>query len=109
MFIIQKFEKPVCEAVHLVMVNEIKSSIFFFFCKIVGGNISPKKGYISYAIHFLYVSQKKSQNKLCLELHDRYILSRMFFSHVIIKYIFFLLSSDPLNNHGTLAGRQLTT
>ena len=26
MFIIQKFEKTVCEAVHPVMVNEIKSS-----------------------------------------------------------------------------------
>ena len=30
MFIIQKFEKMVCEAMRLVMVNEIKSSNLFY-------------------------------------------------------------------------------
>ena len=45
----------------------------------------PQKAYIFYAIRFLYVSQKKSRNKLCLEPHDTYILFRTFFSHVNIK------------------------
>ena len=30
MFIIQKFEKTVCEAVYLVMINEIRSSNLFY-------------------------------------------------------------------------------
>ena len=54
----------------------------------------PQKAYIFYAIRFLYISQKKSRNKLCLELHDTYILFRTFFSHINIKWFF--LSSDPL-------------
>ena len=40
----------------------------------------PQKAYIFHAIRFLYVSQKKTQNKLCLEPHDTYILFRTFFS-----------------------------
>ena len=49
----------------------------------------PQKVYIFYAIHFLYISQKKSQNKLCLKPHNTYVLFRMFFSHVNIKWFFF--------------------
>ena len=49
----------------------------------------PTKAYIFYAIRFLYASQKKSWNKLCLEPHDTYILFRTFFSHVNIKWLFF--------------------
>ena len=88
MFIIQKFEKTVCEAVRLVMVNEIKSSNFVLSVKLwdeIGFLQDPQKAYIFYAIHFLYISQKKSQNKLCLEPHDTYVLFRIFFSHVNIK------------------------
>ena len=53
----------------------------------------PQKAYIFYAIHFLYVCQKKSWNKLCLEPHDTYIFFRTFFSHENIKRFF--LSSNP--------------
>ena len=49
----------------------------------------PQKAYVFYAIHFLYISQKKSRNKLCLKLHDTYILFRTFFSYVNIKWFFF--------------------
>ena len=52
----------------------------------------PQKSYIFYAICFLYVSQKESRNKLCLEPHDTYVLFRTFFSHVNIKWFFFLLA-----------------
>ena len=45
----------------------------------------PQKAYIFYAIHFHYIFQKKSQNKLCLEAHDTYVLFRTFFSHINIK------------------------
>ena len=47
------------------------------------------------SVYFLCnsVSQKKSQNKQGLELHDTNILFRTFFSHV---NIIFFLSSDPL-------------
>ena len=57
----------------------------------------PQKAYIFYAIRFLYVSQKKSRNKLCLEPHDTYIPFRTFSSHVNIKWFF--LSSDPLKSN----------
>ena len=57
--------------------------------KEIGFLQDPQKAYIFYAIRFLYVSQKKSRNKLCLELHDTYILFRTFFSHVNIKWYFF--------------------
>ena len=53
----------------------------------------PPKVYSFYAIRFLYVSQKKSRNKVCLEPHDTYVLFRTFFFHVYIKL--FSLSSDP--------------
>ena len=92
MFTIQKFEKTVCEAVCLVMVNEIKSSKFVLSVKLfeeIGFLQDPQKAYIFYAIRFLYVSQKKSQNKLCLKPHDTYVLFRMFFCHVNIKWFFF--------------------
>ena len=55
----------------------------------------PQKAYIFYIIRFVYVSQKKFWNKLCLEPHDTYILFRTFFSHVNTKRFF--LSSDPLH------------
>ena len=57
MFIIQKFEKMVCGAVRLVMVNEIKSSNLFYLSNCgrrqFGGQIDPQKVYIFFAIHFL--------------------------------------------------------
>ena len=56
----------------------------------------PQKTYIFLCNSFLYVSQKKSRNKLCLEPHDTYFLFRTFFSHVNIKWFF--LSSDPLHD-----------
>ena len=105
MFIIQKFKKMVCEAVRLVMVNEIKSSNLFLSVKLweeIGFLQDPQKAYIFHAIRFLYVSQKKSWNKLCLEPHDTYILFRTFFSHVNIKWLFFL-SSDPLNTYSSVS------
>ena len=37
-----------------------------------------------------FVLQKKSQNKLCLEPHDTYVLFRTFFSHVNNKQLFFM-------------------
>ena len=55
----------------------------------------PQKAYIFYAIRFLYFSQKKSRNKLCLKPHYTYMLFRTFSSHVNIKWFF--LSSEPLN------------
>ena len=48
----------------------------------------PEKNVIFYAIHFLYVLQKKSWNKLCLRPHDTYCMFRMFFSQVNNKKIF---------------------
>ena len=56
----------------------------------------PQKAYIFYAICFLYVSQKKSRNKLCLEPHDTYILFRMFFSHINIKWFLIFYCPIPL-------------
>ena len=49
----------------------------------------PQKAYIFYAIRFVYISQKKSRNKLCLEPHETYILFRTFFPHVNIKWFYF--------------------
>ena len=88
MFIIQKFEKMVCDTVRQVMVNEIKLSKFVLSVKLweeIGFLQDPQKAYILNAIRFLYVSQKKLQNKLCLEPHDTYILFSTFFSHVNIQ------------------------
>ena len=45
----------------------------------------PQKANIFYAIRFVYVSQKKSRNKLFLEPHYTYILFKTFSSHVNIK------------------------
>ena len=61
---------------------------FCSICEIVeedGFSAGPQKAYIFYVNHFLYVLQKKSRNKLCLESHDTYALFRMFFSQVYNK------------------------
>ena len=85
-----KIRKTACEAVRLVMVNEIKlSNLSVKLWEEIGFLQDPPKPYIFYTIRFLYVSQKKSWNKLCLEPHDTYVLFRMFFSHVNIKWFFF--------------------
>ena len=55
----------------------------------------PLKMYIFYANRFLYVLEKKSKNKLCLEPHDAYCLLRMFFSLVNNKKIFFFGRWSP--------------
>ena len=55
----------------------------------------PLKMYILYANRFLYTLRKKSRNKLCLEPHYKYVLFRMFFSHMNNKR-FFVQVSDPL-------------
>ena len=49
-----------------------------------------QKAYIFYANHFLYFWQKKSRSKLCLELHDTYVLFRTFYSQVNNKPFFFI-------------------
>ena len=67
------------------MVNEKKIIKFLLSKKLwdkKGFLQDPQKAYIFYAIRFLYVSQKKSHNKLCLEPHYKYVLFRMFFSWV---------------------------
>ena len=61
----------------------------------IGSLQDPQKAYIFYAIHFLYISQKKSLNKLCLEPHDTYALFRTFFFHVNIKWFFFKPGQCP--------------
>ena len=86
MFIIEKLKKTVCQAVHLVMVNKIiKFVLSVKLWEEIGFLQDPQKVYILYAIRFLYFSQKKSRNKLCLEPHDAYDLFRTFFSHINIK------------------------
>ena len=55
----------------------------------IGFLLHPQKVYIFYAIRFLYVSQKKSRSKLCLEPHGTYLLFRTFLSHVDVKWFFF--------------------
>ena len=37
----------------------------------------PQKTYVFYANRFLYILQKESRNKLCLEPHDTYCLFRI--------------------------------
>ena len=46
------------------------------------------KTYVFYANRFLYVFQKKSRNKLCLEPHGTYVLFRTFFSQMNNKRFF---------------------
>ena len=46
---------------------------------------------VLYANRFLYVLQKKSTNKLCLEPHDTYLLFRTFFSQVNKKKFFIVV------------------
>ena len=72
MFIIQKFEKNVCGAApsHGKWNKIIKFVLSVKLWKEIGFLQDPQKAYIFYAIRFLYVSQKKSRNKLWLELHD---------------------------------------
>ena len=69
-FIFQKFEKPVCDAL-LLFISSIL--IYLWNCRrSVYINISVKytlKAYIFYAIRFLYVFQKKSRNKLWMGTH----------------------------------------
>ena len=57
---------------------------FCSICEIVEDAFcaGPQKTFIFYANHFIYVLQKRSRNKLCLESHDTYCLFRMFFSLV---------------------------
>ena len=97
MFIIQKFEKNgmwCCAPSHGKWNKIIKYVLSVKLWEEIGFLQDPRKAYIFYAICFLYVSQKRSRNKLCLEPNDTYLLFRTFFSHVNIKQFF--LSSDPL-------------
>ena len=55
----------------------------------------PPKDNIFYANRFLHGLQKKSKNKLCLELHDTYLLFRTFFSQGNNK-LFFFIQAVPL-------------
>ena len=62
----------------------------------------PQKAYIFYAIRFLYVSQKKSRNKLCLEPHEHmFCLERFSLTEI---FFYFLLSADPLKVQITSMG-----
>ena len=61
MFIIENFEKTLCQAVCLVMVNEINHQICFI-CKIVGGDrfpaAPPKSVYFLCNLFYLRFSEK---------------------------------------------------
>ena len=61
------------------------------------GGLGPQKAYIFYAIHFLYVFQKKSRNKLWMGTHAYYFLFNTFFSHVNNKGFFFIIRSPQAN------------
>ena len=90
-FIFQKFKKLVCDTLLLVIVNGKKHKICYIR-EIVGGDrfsAGPLKVYIFYAICFLYVFQKKSQNKLWIRTHACYFLFNTFFSQVNNKWFFF--------------------
>ena len=63
------------------------------------------KAYIFYAIRFLYVFQKKSQNKLRIGTHAYYFLFNRFFSQVNNKSFFFH-HPIPLINKIYLEGNQ---
>ena len=55
----------------------------------------PQKAYIFNANYFLYVLQKKSRKKLCLEPHDAYVLFITLFCQLNNK-LFFLIWAVPL-------------
>ena len=64
---------------------------FCSICEIVGEHrfsAGPQKNNIFNANSFLYVLQKKSINKICLEPHNTYVLFRTFFSHVLFQTFF---------------------
>ena len=64
---------------------------FCSICEIVREDTfsaDPPKAYIFYANHIIYVLQKKSRNKICLESYDTYVLIRTFFSQVYNKLLF---------------------
>ena len=92
MFIIQKFEKTGpwrCAPSHGKWNKIIKFILSVKLWEEMHFLQDPQKAYIFYAIRFLYASQKKSRNKLCLEPHDTYVLFRTFFSQVNNKRVFF--------------------
>ena len=98
MFIIQKFEKNgtwCCAPSHGKWNKIIKYVLSVKLWEEIGFLQDPRKTYIFYAICFLYVSQKRFRNKLCLEPHDTYVLFRTFFSHINIKQFFY--HPIPLN------------
>ena len=93
MFIIQKFEKNImwsCVPSRGKWNGIIKFVLSVKLWEKIGFLQDPRKVYIFYAIRFLYISQKKSRNKLCLEPHYTYVLFRTFFSHINIKWFFFM-------------------
>ena len=81
--------------------NKIKFVLSVKLWEEIGFLQEPQKAYIFYAIRFLYISQKKSLNKLCLEPHDTYVLFRTFFSHINIEQFFFY-HPIPLNTNCNL-------
>ena len=74
---------------------------FCSICEMVGedrfSSGPPKSLYFlckSFSLHFT----EKSQNKLCLESHDTYVLFRMFFGYIINDFF----CGRPLNENGNL-------
>ena len=68
---------------------------FCSICEIVEDGIFCRTSKtIFYSNRFLYILQKKTGNKLCLEPHDTYVLFGMFFS-LVNNTIFFYSGHSP--------------